>query len=168
VTESLARLGYTCGDADDPYAAMAELCRRPLAYRAVILSLASLYREELCIIRAIKRQVPHAEVWLTHTDGRQAALADAMRLGADGLLDDDGLHRIAVTAPAFNDESQAREESPREIEVYRGRSNRDIESATHVSDDSENSSGEPLLSADELRALLQEQPSLPPSGEDES
>ena len=41
-----ARLGYGCAEADDPYAAMAELCRRPMVYRAVILSLSSLHREE--------------------------------------------------------------------------------------------------------------------------
>src|SRR5581483_8395177 len=94
--ETMQRLGYTAAESDDPYAAMAELCRRPLAYRGVILSLAGLYKEELPIIRAIKRRYPHVDVWLAHTDGRQAALAEAMRLGADGLLDDDGLHRVAT------------------------------------------------------------------------
>jgi hypothetical protein len=166
VAESLARLGYTCGDADDPYAAMAELCRRPLAYRAVILSLASLYREELSIIRAIKRRVPHAEVWLTHTDGRQAALADAMRLGADGLLDDDGLHRIAVGPPALDD-GGGREDSSSHSE-QRNRTQVEDESASRDPYDADAGSDEPLLSAEELRALLQEQPSMPPSGEEES
>jgi hypothetical protein len=166
VTESLARLGYTCGDADDPYAAMAELCRRPLAYRAVILSLASLYREELSIIRAIKRRVPHAEVWLTHTDGRQAALADAMRLGADGLLDDDGLHRIAVGSATLDD-GVAREDSSSHTD-QRNRSQAEEESASRDPYDADGPSDEPLLSAEELRALLQEQPSMPPSGEEES
>src|SRR4051812_30424383 len=94
----LRGLGYGATEADDPYAAMTELCRRPLVYRAVILSLASLYREELTIIAAIKSRFPHVEVWLTHTDGRQAVLAEAMRLGADGLLADDGLHRVAGPA----------------------------------------------------------------------
>jgi hypothetical protein len=168
VTESLLKLGYTCGDADDPYAAMAELCRRPLAYRAVILSLAGLYREELSIIRAVKRRFPHAEVWLAHTDGRQAALADAMRLGADGLLDDDGLHRIALGSPQEQrppayEESVIHEGHPRTGDV-RGESR----SALNRHDESEDTSDEPILSADELRALLQEQPSMPPAGDEES
>ena len=96
VRATLARLGYGCGEADDPYAAMAELCRRPLVYRAMILSLSGLYREELAIISAVKRRYPHVEIWLAHTDGRQAALAEAMSVGADGLLDEDGLHRVAM------------------------------------------------------------------------
>src|SRR3954452_13570134 len=82
----LRGLGYAATESDAPYAAMAELCRRPLVYRAIILSLASLYREELSVVTAIKARYPHVEIWLAHTDGRQAALAEAMRLGADGLL----------------------------------------------------------------------------------
>src|SRR5829696_3493899 len=93
--ELLGELGFATTESDDPYAAMTELCRRPLVYRAVILSLASVYREELSIIPAIKSRFPHVELWLAHTDGRQASLAEAMRLGADGLLADDGLHRVA-------------------------------------------------------------------------
>jgi len=166
VAESLQKLGYSCGDADHPYAAMAELCRRPLLYRAVILSLAGLYREELSIIRAIKRRFPHAEVWLAHTDGRQAALADAMRLGADGLLDDDGLHRVAMVQPMnhrpmeYDDSSGYSDSSVAQEVPMQGR-----ESANDSSD--EDTSNEPILSADELRALLAEQPSLPPAGDDE-
>src|SRR3954454_13254579 len=94
---TLQRLGYGCAEMDDPYAAMAELCRRPLVYRAVILSLSSLHREELALIPGVKRRFPHVEIWLTHTDGRQAALADAMRMGADGLLSGEGLHRVALS-----------------------------------------------------------------------
>ena len=153
--EALSKLGYSCAEADDPYAAMADLCRRPLAYRAVILSLASLYREELPIIRAIKRRFPHAEVWLTHTDGRPAALAEAVRLGADGLIDDEGLHRVALSEPALADpEPMATPAAPTSIESSPGHSENDID----------DTSGEPILSADELRALLQEQPSIPPAG----
>ncbi len=95
---TLQRLGYSCAEVEDSYAGMAELCRKPLAYRAMILSLASFYREELALIQAVKRRWPHVDIWLTHTDGRHAALADAMRLGADGLLAEDGLHRTGIGA----------------------------------------------------------------------
>jgi len=110
---TLQDLGYGCAEAEDPYAAMSELSRRPLAYRAVILSLHSLYKEELHLIGATKRRFPHVEIWLTDTDGRQAALVESMRLGADGLLADDGLHRIGVPgAPAIATEMlQARSAS---------------------------------------------------------
>jgi hypothetical protein len=156
VRETLERLGYGCAESDDPYSAMAELCHRPLVYRAVILSLAGLYREELAIIGAIKRRYPHVELWLAHTDGRQAALAEAMRLGADGLLDDDGLHRIAM-----NVSEPAAPSTPPQLDESGINSGEDDQGRA---ENDETPSGEPVLSADELRALLQEQPGLPPAG----
>jgi hypothetical protein len=143
----LQRLGYTCVESDDPYTAMLEICRRPLVYRAIILSLTGLYKEELAIVQTIKQRFPHVEVWLTQTDGRQGSLAEAMRMGADGLLSVDGLHRIAMTAPVEPPvrsqptiQTQDAEEEEECIEADFG-------------------VGEPVLTADELRALLQEQPS---------
>jgi len=96
----LQDIGYVCVEADDPYSAMVELSRRPQAYRAMVLSLQSVYREELSLIATIKTRFPQVEIWLTDTDGRQASLADAMCLGADGLLGNDGLHRVAMAASA--------------------------------------------------------------------
>src|SRR5205085_2487484 len=64
----LRELGFACAEADDPYSAMAELCRRPAAYRALILSLQSVYPEELQLIPAVKRRCPQVEVWLTDID----------------------------------------------------------------------------------------------------
>jgi hypothetical protein len=139
---SLERLGYSCAEADDPYSAMIELCRKPLAYRAVILGLNSLFREELAIVASIKQRFAHIEVWLTQTDGRQSSLAEAMRLGADGLLGEDGLHRIAVmpasepTAPMVAS----------------------VEEDPEPEESAEVPMPEPVLTADELRALLQETP----------
>lgn len=161
--ETLGRLGYGVWESDDPYAAMAELCRRPLVYRGAILSLAGLYKEELPIIRAIKRRYPHVEVWLAHTDGRQATMAEGMRLGADGLLDEDGLHRVAV-APA-EEASPSHGEVEALVETAAGPSH-----APRVAEPQaveELPSDEPILSADELKALLHEQPTMPPSGDDE-
>jgi hypothetical protein len=175
VLSAMQRLGYGATELDDPYAAMAELCQRPLAYRAVVLSLAGLYREELNLMPAIKRRFPHIEIWLSHTDGRQGALADAMRLGADGLLAEDGLHRWAstgtgLTAPpsitpgpvpaagstfANSTEITAAEgegEHPRDEPLITG----------PPAHESEPLSGEPVLTADELRALLHEQSPMPP------
>jgi hypothetical protein len=151
--ETLKHLSYQLQDVEDPYAALAELCRRPLAYRAVILSLQSLYREELQIIPTITRRYPHIEIWLTHTDGRAAALAEASRMGAHGLLSEEGLHRFAIAAretapshaapmaahpaPAASDLTEL---SPREATFL------DVPT------------GDAVLTAEELRALLQEQP----------
>jgi len=172
---TMQRIGYACAEADDPYAAMAELCRRPMVYRAVILSVSSLHREELAIIPGIKRRFPHLEVWLTHTDGRQSALAEAMRLGADGLLSGEGLHRIAMPAggampfvpsgPMETTAPESRADEPVRIEepVPAAAAPQTAGAAEAERREEEpNAIGEPVLSADELRALLLEQP-IPPS-----
>lgn len=168
LAETLQRLGYGCAEMDDPYAAMAELCRRPLVYRAVVLSLTSLHREELAIIPGVKRRFPHVDIWITHTDGRQAALADAMRYGADGLLSGEGLHRVAIagmsTSPFPSHESSQLPHSDEPLPESAvqtppaadapGPASRSVPALDDAS-----TAGEPVLSAEELRALLQEQPS---------
>ena len=165
---TLQRLGFTCAELDNPYSAMAEICRRPMVYRALILSLASLYREELALIQSVKRRWPHLEIWLTQTDGRHAALADAMRLGADGLVSEDGLHRTGVTGGMVDTVSPV---SPAVNAVSPPTSLPRIDPAPRpqpdeTAHDSESGAAEPILTADELRALLAEQPSMPPGGED--
>ena len=114
--EILDRLGYDCQPAGDPYTAMLELCRRPLAFRAMVLSLHSLYRPELAIISAVRSRYPHVTIWLTQTDGRGSSLAEAMRLGAHGLVADDGLHRFdddpQEQDPARDTRSSARSTGP--------------------------------------------------------
>jgi hypothetical protein len=150
----LERIGFASEEADDPYAAMAELCRRPLIYRALVLSLGSLYREELPLIAVVKRRFPHIEIWLTQTDGRAAALADGMRLGADGLVGEDGLHRIAVAGSAASTASPMHaNDSVMTGETVLADAAEEAESAAEA----ERSLNEPVLTADELRALLQEQ-----------
>lgn len=154
----LSRLGFECGECDDPYTATMELCRRRLGYRALVLSLGSLYREELAVIGTVKQRFAHIEVWLAHTDGRQAALAESMRLGADGLVDDEGLHRIA--APAATVAYQPLVPEPRPAMPPRAGPvpapvAEAVESADAASEENTNL-GEPVLTAEELRALLQD------------
>jgi hypothetical protein len=146
--KTLTQLGFECDEADEPYAAFVELCNHRLAYHSLVLSLTSLYREELSIITAIKKRLPHIDIWLSQTDGRQAALAQAVRLGADGLLADDGLHRIAQLPPA---PAAASAEMDRAAAA-----------ASRPMDMDDVPIGEPVLSSDELRALLQDQPTIPP------
>jgi hypothetical protein len=157
----MQQLGFECLAAPDPYAAMAELCVNGPAYRGVVISLQSLYREEIALIGTIKRRFMNLELWLTHTDGRQAAMAEAMRLGADGLIAEDGLHRIAAT-PAT--ESLSVPKLPSESIVLPQIS----QAPSETSETDEPSMSEPVLTADELRALLQEQPSMPPSSGSEN
>jgi hypothetical protein len=156
--QSLEGLGYICDEADEPYSAAMQLLQEGSAHTAVVFSLGSLYKEELALIGTIKRRRPQVEVWLTHTDGRQSALAEAMRLGADGLLAEDGLHRIGLapspsTTPAAWSTyvpSHHRHDPPAMTE------------ATSHPDDSEFAPDEPVLTADELRMLLQDHPATPP------
>lgn len=154
---SLERHGFGCVAVDDPYAAFTRLCQKPGDRGAVILSLAGVYREELPFIASVKKHFPAVEVWLIHTDGRQALLAQAMSLGADGLVAEDGLHRIAIAA----------EPSPMPSEGNAG----GAVAGTGVSLQTAAPSnavkpqqaepplpGEPILTADELRALLHDHP----------
>ncbi len=102
--------------------------------------------------RKREARLAKVEIWITHTDGRQASLAEAMRLGADGLLSEDGLHRVALNATL----EAAGSAGTRPMADTGPRA-----AAVDISDPTV---GEPVLTAEELRALLQEQPSLPPSG----
>jgi hypothetical protein len=164
----LERVGLASIEVDDPYAAMAELCRRPLSYRALILSLGSMYREELPLIAVIKRRYPHIEIWLAQTDGRAAALADAMRLGADGLLGDDGLHRVAVpdSPPADIGHDFAPGYEPMARQSHLSHDSELASEAESADAQLEHSLTEPVLTAEELRALLHETPTAPPIGEE--
>src|SRR5437764_1155527 len=105
--QTLRSLGFQTIEADDPFSAAAELSRRSMTYRAMILCLNSLYREELSFIASVKHRYPHIDIWLSQTDGRAAALAEALRLGADGLLSDDGPHRFAMTEAGASPEKAA-------------------------------------------------------------
>lgn len=134
----LHRRGFLCTEVDEPYEAMVHLCKRPSFYSAIILSLNSLYREELPIIAAIRKRFSHVEIWLSDTDGRHSALAEAMKLGANGL---------------FVDEAE-----PANPPARMGASS---ETAAHAQEShaAAEKSSDPLLTAEELRALLQETPS---------
>ncbi len=157
---ALSRLPYEFAAVDDPYAAAMELCRRPLAYRAVVLCLNSVFREELGLISLIKSRMRHLELYLSQTDGRQAAIVDATRRGADAILSDDGLHRFDEPALTSHPLTELPPESPQR---------KPGALAPDANDDaamfSDASSGDAVLTAEELRALLQEQPSLPPGSD---
>jgi len=151
---TLQRLGFQCAELDDPYTAMAELSRRPLVYRALILSLAGIYPEELILIKVIKTRLPHIEIWLTQTDGRMSALAEAQRMGAVGLLTEEGMFRTtAEGAP----------EQVAQVPPTHPIPPTPLPPAPAISIDPDPNSTEPILTADELRALLQEEPLLPPT-----
>lgn len=196
--EALGRLGFGCTEVDDPYAGIAELCRNPRTFRALILSLQGLFPEELELIPVVKRRFAQVEVWLSDIDGRQTAVAEAMRLGADGLISDTGLHRIGVPTPAPEplpapaaargmtvmgglaaglsaaaaerrsdpdaDRGGAGPRSPTRSAPKRLTAGRPAagRGGPAASDPDDALMGEAVLTADELRALLQEEPATPP------
>ncbi len=149
-------LGFEVHTLDDPYSAFVELLDRPLVYRSVVLSLAAMYREELPLIKAIRARLPHVDVLLTHTDGRAAAMAEAMRLGATGLLDEQAVHRLGDVDPHPS--------LPASVEMRRPQPTETDPALTRTAADDDGLDFDPILTAEELRALLQEQPTLPGPG----
>ena len=147
--------GYEVESVESPYAAMLELCRRPLVYRTLVLSLQGLYRDELAIIAAVRRRFPHVSVWVSNTDGRQSALAEAMRLGAEAIVADDAIHPLnddpVITPPSAPAKPMQFRPVPTQAEYAVDKPLSLSASTVAMLDSSPN---EPVLSADELRALL--------------
>ena len=151
----LQSIGYDIEERDNPYAALLELCARPLVYRALVLSLQSLYRDELPIITTVRQRFPHVSVWLAHTDGRQAALVEAMRLGAEALVGANGVH-------SFGDDvdhpQQPRPMSFRPVPHYEAPGEDTPPEPTpekhYEQPQSTIRHHDPVLTADELHALL--------------
>lgn len=162
LSAELESLGFRVTIAPDPYGLLLELLDRPLVYDAVVLSLPAVYRDELAVISTIRARVPHVEILLAHSDGRHAMLAEGMRLGATGLLGEEGIHRLlqvnAAFAPATVRPEPARNETPAAASIPP-----DDEEIAPSPGDVEGDDDAPLLTADELRALLAEQPTLPPT-----
>lgn len=154
LSAQLRTLGYDVRGVDNPYAALVELLDRPLVYRSVVLSLAAMYREELALVKAIRARLPHVDVLLAHTDSRAAAMAEAMRMGATGLLDEDAVHRLGDIDPPPADPFKPQREPEA---AAKGESHEPLP-------DEEANELDPILTAEELRALLHEQPTLPGLG----
>ncbi len=148
--QALAGIGYEIDECNDPYAAFLELCRRPLVYRALVLSLQCLYPDELTIISTVRRRFPHVNIWLSHTDGRQSFLVEAMRLGAEALIDKTGIHTLADPPMSAGPASA----KPMTFRPVPASAHHDGDGEEHASSRVGTRVAEPVLSAEELRALL--------------
>ena len=134
---ALRELGLEVELMGDPYAAMAELASRPLAYRALVLSLAAIFPEELAIVNVVKKRYPHVKIMAGDTAGRPALLAEVKKLGVEQIV-------VQSEMPATASLSKDKIETPAEI-------NENDEQLRQPA-------GEPVLTAEELRALLEDQP----------
>ncbi len=173
------QIGFGCVYCDEPYAAMRELARRPRFYDAVVLSLTSIYREELAIVEAVRRIGPHLTVWLAQADDRAAVVEDARRYGATGLLD----HRGAILfdqpghdqppagadaahdAPEFGTSNAAPDAPRSDHDGLQSLSDTDRHRTPGHEDHDDlpiNGFGDPVLTAEELAALLHDVPPAPP------
>ena len=123
-------------DAADAVLLLGRLLRDGTAARAVVLSLSAMRPEDLAVVRTVRRYFPSAEVWVSDVGPHAAMLAEAVSLGAAGLVADGRLHRFALPAPAppprpAVKQTPAKPAAPPDPDP-----------------------GQPLLSGDELRALL--------------
>ena len=169
ITERMGE-GMEVGYAEEPYAAMGELSRKPQAYRAVVLSLQGVYQEELRIVSSIKQRFPHVEIYLSHTDGRYGAMAEGVRLGVHGVVSEDGIHRTGVlpgiekgvpysTGATQNSTGSAQKSvaAHQKVDTFDAPGVLPVEKLDLVG-------SEPVLTAEELKALLDEEPIMPPVG----
>ncbi len=162
----LARLGRGCVQCADPYAAMRHIAARPADYETLIVSLAGLYAPEVALVSAVKRLYPHVELWLAHSEGRAALLAQAVQRGADGLWDEHGPHRLAQRPGGQINDAEVIATSMTPISPSASAAAQIVQNPIvnqppaeeHNDLDNDFSLGDPVLSAEELRALLQEQP----------
>ncbi|HWB54836.1 MAG TPA: hypothetical protein VG722_11610 [Tepidisphaeraceae bacterium] len=123
---ALAVLGLHVEMSPDPYAAMAELTSRPLVYRTLVLPIPELFPEELALAQVVKTRYPHIRIIASDVPEQSARLEDLRRFGIQEILSDGRVQPIVAPAP----------ESP----------SPPVEKSK--------SSPEPVLTAEELRALL--------------
>ncbi|MEM6562204.1 MAG: hypothetical protein AAF656_11435 [Planctomycetota bacterium] len=89
--ETLMTAGYDVHGFDDPYAAMLAICRKPLVFRALAVSLQAIYPKELDLVSAVAQRFPHVRLLACDTDGRRTTLIDAVQRGVTDILDDHGI-----------------------------------------------------------------------------
>jgi hypothetical protein len=126
---------------NDPYAAIAELAGRPLVYRALVLPLPQLFSEELALVRVVKRRFPHVQVIASEVPAQMIRSDELRRLGFDAILSSTALQPLGAAT---------------KIEAV-------VHTAAHMPVQKSSGDSEPVLTAEELRALLSDD-ALPASG----
>lgn len=145
--ETLMRAGYDVYGFDDPYDAMLAICRKPLVFRAVTLSLQGIYLQELAIIPVISRRYPHMRLVACDTHGRRAAFDRARELGVTDQLDGGGI-RPVENAKKRDPGTVRLSNASTDLPMPPGLTSAEAAALAEPIDDG------PLLTPEELRALL--------------
>lgn len=164
VLGQLHTMGAGCIALEDPYRAAADIARRHDRYDAVVIALPCLYAEELPLIATLRRLAPTARIILAAADQHVSMLAAAMRFGASAVLTAQGIELLAASEslepnPAVAGQSST-PLSPRaaEVETQREPEAEPVAEADQATDDEDAfNGGHPLLSAEELHALLHDE-----------
>lgn len=167
----LHRAGSACVVMDDPYHAVAEFSFRPSTYDAAVLVLSSFYSEELAVITTIRRLSPRTRIYVAGAEQQLSMLATAVRLGATGVLTGDGLEELVARNGAEEGKperghSQVKEEGREVAEEasFNGDATTDEGQLDDEESEGQNGVVEPILTAEELHALLHEDPMMPEAG----
>lgn len=109
---TLHRLGAQCAVLEDVYHAASELSRRPGAFGAVVLVAPCLYPEEVAAIPALRACSPGLKVVLASAEQHLSLLAAALRAGCVGVLTDAGIEVMNRPAPVEVPAASLRTEPP--------------------------------------------------------
>ncbi len=172
--DRLRGLGAGVTSVADAYALMRQISDvESPKVELVVLLLTCMYPEELAVIGAIRAAAPGARVVVGATDGATTLLAWAIRAGVDGIFAGSGIEWLtaeggAVRGAASGGAPQAGKLDTREPllreDADDARHRRGARNDVHVgADDADGDVDDdgilkPLISPEELRALLGEEP----------
>lgn len=168
----LHRMGARCTVWEDAYQAACEVARHPDTFFAVVVILPCCYQAELAVISTIRTYARNTRVYVADAEQHVSMLTGAMRLGATGLLTQAGVELFAEPAGYDFDQSVGAEgqgdvlvtdEPGAAAEHLSALADGPVVTSANVDeeelegeefDDSPLAPVEPILSAEELHALL--------------
>jgi hypothetical protein len=179
--------GIAATSVSDPYAAMLLIAANPRGWQMIVLNLQQMFDAELAVLSAVRAVAPDCRVAVTRADGRPALLARALRLGLDGIFTGTAIEWFTppppttpqasarstpVTAVALEPTAatppgqMARQSAPETKPVITANEdlNDDPTDQTALRSVAEIDLDEPLLTAEELKALLSDHGIRPAAG----
>lgn len=139
---------------DDPYALVRQLASGAAASTTdIVLLLACLYPEELAVIDAVRQVAPDVRILVGAVDGASGLLAASIRAGIDGIYVNGAVEWLGEP-PALPPIAPAARSAPASAHEEPSR----VAHGTHTAERDLADDPQPLLSQEELRALLGEEP----------